>query len=339
MDIFEKLKKGDSVDMFSKEYIPAIEELNRANKMLFHVNHTEPGTKENEEAMEAFFDGTRPEGLSIFTPFQIDFPKQMQFGKRVFINHSFTAMSIGGITIGDNVQIGPNVTVVTDNHDLKNRYALKCKPVNICNNVWIGANVTILPGVTIGENAVVAGGAVVTKNVPSNTVVGGNPAKVLKQLESDKEAVDASSVKEQLQKQIEDMYRFTTRVFEFMKSNHKDEKLVELLGKATDRDERFLAEHLIHLRSSMDQDYFLIEFLNRPVTLEGKLNKKADGTYELCGYEIGDKFPVEFVDEEDNWQFGVLEKKDKAYVLIDRNRETVNIELNGLWVRTREKIN
>lgn len=187
MDIFEKLKKGEPVDMFSEEYLPAIEELNRTNKALFHVNHTEPGSKENEAAIDVFFDGTRPEEVAFFTPFQIDFPKQIEFGKRVFINHSFTAMSIGGIILEDNVQIGPNVTIVTDNHDLENRYVLKCKPVRICRNAWIGANVTIMPGVTVGENAVIAGGAVVTKDVQTNSIVGGNPAKVIRQIGEEKE--------------------------------------------------------------------------------------------------------------------------------------------------------
>ena len=111
----------------------------------------------------------------------------MRFGEHVFINHSFTAMSVGGIWLGDRVQIGPHVTIVTDNHDFSNRSVLICKPVKIGNDVWIGANVTILPGVTVGENAVIAAGAVVTKDVPANSIVGGNPAKVIRTL-SDQDA-------------------------------------------------------------------------------------------------------------------------------------------------------
>ena len=180
MNIFEKLKAGDPVDMMTAEYRPVITELIRANTALYHVNHTEPGSAENREALQDLFCGNDPEDLGLFTPVQIDLPMQMKFGKNVFINHSFTAMSIGGIELGDNVQIGPHVTIVTDNHDLKNRYVLRCKGVRVGANAWIGAGVTIMPGVTVGENAVVAGGAVVTKDVPANAVVGGNPAKVIR---------------------------------------------------------------------------------------------------------------------------------------------------------------
>ena len=185
MNVFKKLKNGEPVDMMSEEYRPAIAELHRADLALFHLNHAEPQSEKWKQALCELFDGGVPEGLGMFTPTQIDFPKQITFGKHVFINHNFTAMSIGGIEFGDNVQIGPHVTIVTDNHDLNNRYVLRCKPVIIGNNVWIGAGVSIMPGVHVGDNAVIAGGAVVTKDVPANTIVGGNPAKVIRKIEAE----------------------------------------------------------------------------------------------------------------------------------------------------------
>ena len=108
MDIFEKLKSGEPVDMMSAEYRPAVEELQRANIALYRLNNTEPTPENLKKGFDELFDGTYPDSAAIFTPVQIDFPKQITFGKNVFINHSFTAMSIGGIVIGDNVQIGPN---------------------------------------------------------------------------------------------------------------------------------------------------------------------------------------------------------------------------------------
>lgn len=187
MDIFEKLISGEPVDMMSAEYRPAIEELHRTDEALFHLNHAEPRSEEWKRAFAKLFDGQVPEGLGVFTPTQIDFPKQITFGKHVFINHNFTAMSIGGIEFGDNVQIGPHVTIVTDNHDFRNRYVLRCSKVVIGNNVWIGAGASIMPGVHIGDNAVIAGGAVVTKDVPAGAVAGGNPAKIIRMLEEDPE--------------------------------------------------------------------------------------------------------------------------------------------------------
>lgn len=183
MNIFEKLKSGEPVNMMSEEYRLAVEELHRADRALFHLNHAEPRSDEWGRAFHELFNGKVPEGLGIFTPTQIDFPGQITFGKHVFINHNFTAMSIGGIEFGDNVQIGPHVTIVTDNHDFKNRYVLRCKKVVIGNNVWIGAGVSIMPGVYVGDNAVIAGGSVVTKDVAADTIVGGNPARVIRRLD------------------------------------------------------------------------------------------------------------------------------------------------------------
>ena len=76
--------------------------------------------------------------------------------------------------------IAANVQLISNNHDLYERQILICKPVRICKNAWVGAGATILPGVTVGENAVVAAAAVVTKDVPANTIVAGNPARIIK---------------------------------------------------------------------------------------------------------------------------------------------------------------
>jgi acetyltransferase-like isoleucine patch superfamily enzyme len=92
-------------------------------------------------------------------------------------------MSRGGITIDDGAMIAANVQLISNNHDLHDHQLLICKPVHICRNAWIGAGATILPGVTVGENAVVAAGAVATKDVAPNTIVGGNPAKLIKRIE------------------------------------------------------------------------------------------------------------------------------------------------------------
>jgi acetyltransferase-like isoleucine patch superfamily enzyme len=120
----------------------------------------------------------------IFAPFYINFGKHTKIGKNVFINHACSFLDLGGITIEDDVLIGPKVNLVTENHPIEpnNRKTLICKPIMIKRNSWIGAGATILPGVTVGENAVVAAGSVVTKDVPNNTIVAGVPAKHVKDI-------------------------------------------------------------------------------------------------------------------------------------------------------------
>lgn len=118
----------------------------------------------------------------MFPPFYTDFGKNITIGKDVFINSGCHFQDQGGIEIGDGALIGHNVVLATINHDLnpkenrKNHYVA----IKIGAHVWIGSNATVLPGVTIGDYAVVAAGAVVTRDVPAMTVVGGVPAKVLK---------------------------------------------------------------------------------------------------------------------------------------------------------------
>lgn len=122
------------------------------------------------------------ETLHVNLPFYSDFGRHIRIGKNVFINSGAMFTDLGGITLEDNVLIAPRVNILTVNHPEKptERRGLILNPVLIKKNAWIGAGATILPGVTVGENAIVAAGAVVSKDVPANTMVGGVPAKVLK---------------------------------------------------------------------------------------------------------------------------------------------------------------
>ena len=180
--IFVRLSSGEPVNMLDEDYGKAIAHMSECNKICFSINTTEPDMTAIRQLENRLFNGNLDETTYIMPPLQVDFACQMQIGKQVFINHSLTCMAAGGITIDDGVMIGPNVKIVTDNHDFQNRMVLRCKPVHICRNAWIGVGAIILPGVTIGENAIVAAGAVVTKDVEPNIIVGGNPAKFIKQI-------------------------------------------------------------------------------------------------------------------------------------------------------------
>lgn len=125
------------------------------------------------------------ENFSLFPPFYTDCGKNLRIGKNVFFNSGCKMQDQGGITIGDGTLIGHNVVLATLNHeaDPKRRGNMHPAPIHIGKNVWIGANAVILPGVTVGDGAIVAAGAVVTKDVPPCTVAGGVPAKVIKEIE------------------------------------------------------------------------------------------------------------------------------------------------------------
>lgn len=124
------------------------------------------------------------ESFGLFPPFNTDCGKNLHLGKRVFINSGCKFQDQGGLFIGDDVLIGHNCMIATLNHveDPEHRGDILPSPVRIEDKVWIGANVTILPGVTVGEGAILAAGAVVTKDVEPRTVVGGVPARIIKRL-------------------------------------------------------------------------------------------------------------------------------------------------------------
>lgn len=123
--------------------------------------------------------------FNLFPPFYTDCGKNLTIGKNVFFNSGCRFQDQGGITIGDGALIGHNVVLATINHDLDpaRRGDNHPAPIHIGKNVWIGAGAVVLPNVTIGDGAIVAAGAVVSKDVPENTVVGGVPARVIKSVQ------------------------------------------------------------------------------------------------------------------------------------------------------------
>ena len=181
MDVFDRMKNGEEIDMVNdKEYMgEAFKEMQRSRKLCFKANNLEPYSDEIRKVLDELFEGRLPKTSYITPPFDIDRAKCITIGEHVFINHSLDCMSSGGITIEDNVMMGPEVALMTANHNLKNLNILKCKPILIKKGAWIGARAIILPGVTVGEGAVLAGGAVVTKDVEPYTIVGGVPARVI----------------------------------------------------------------------------------------------------------------------------------------------------------------
>ncbi len=130
-----------------------------------------------------------PDTVRVFPPLYADFGKNIHLGENVFINDCCHFQDHGGITLGDGCQIGHGVVFATLNHGLapEDRQTTYPAPIVLGRNVWVGANATILQGVTIGDNAVVAAGAVVTKDVAANTVVGGVPARLIHVIETETE--------------------------------------------------------------------------------------------------------------------------------------------------------
>jgi len=127
-------------------------------------------------------------GFLLIPPFYTAGGDEIRVGRNVFVNQNCTFYDLGGLDIGDDAMIGPNVSLITAGHPLapsERREATIGKPIVIGRNVWIAAGATVIGGVSIGDNAVVAAGSVVTKDVPANVLVAGNPARVVRSLADD----------------------------------------------------------------------------------------------------------------------------------------------------------
>lgn len=182
-DIFEIMKSGEEVRQDHPQYSLFMEKVKRALKLNPLLNASEDIDQVREKLSELI--GSKiDDSTTIFVPFYTNFGQHIEIGKNVFINHACSFLDMGGIIIEDDVLLGPKVNLITENHPIEpnNRKTLICKPITIKKNAWIGAAATILAGVTIGENAIVAAGSVVTKDVPGNTIVAGVPAKHVKNI-------------------------------------------------------------------------------------------------------------------------------------------------------------
>lgn len=181
--VYELMDQGGPTDNREPYFIEAVEEMMRARVLCAKANNLLPDDETYVQYLEELF-GRKLEDVRILTPFTCDFGNRVKFGKGVFINHSAILSASGGIEFEDGVAIAPGVRIATINHDFNERHSkYTYGKVLIKKNAWLGINVTVCPGVTIGEYAVVAAGAVVTKDVPDYAVVGGSPAKVIKYLD------------------------------------------------------------------------------------------------------------------------------------------------------------
>jgi acetyltransferase-like isoleucine patch superfamily enzyme len=180
-DVFERLLNGEIIQSHDQEAFKLREASFATKKLLVQMNSASDPV-EIRNLLSQITGSEVDESVAVFTPLYINYGKHTKIGKNVFINFDCVFLDLGGITIEDNVLIAPKVSLVSEGHPVspESRHSLVPGHIHIKKNAWIGASVTILPGVTIGENAVVAAGAVVSKDVPANTVVGGIPAKIIK---------------------------------------------------------------------------------------------------------------------------------------------------------------
>ncbi len=158
----------------------------RAMRLLERFNRSPADEPEERQRLLRELLGTLGDGAVIRPPFYCDYGYQTHIGARTFVNFGLVALDVARISIGADVQIGPNVQLLTPTHPVEagSRRAKweAARPITIGDNVWLGGGVIVCPGVTIGENTVVGAGAVVVRDLPANVVAVGNPARVVRRV-------------------------------------------------------------------------------------------------------------------------------------------------------------
>lgn len=182
--IFEKIDRDGFVYKNDPSHIYLEQEMIRSHDLSLKISLLRPTDSNYKNLLDELFKDEIDNSVSIVSPFYCDFGCRLKLSKNITINKGATIFSAGIVEIEDDVLIGPDVKIISVNHDLTDRHnKILFKKVTIKKNCWIGAGAIICPGVTLGENSVVGAGAVVTKDVEANTVVGGNPAKIIKKIE------------------------------------------------------------------------------------------------------------------------------------------------------------
>lgn len=160
-------------------------------KIIQKINNTSIEEKETIVALERQVFGKTGDNLYVTPPFQVDYGRHVEIGNNFYANMDCIFLDVNKIKIGNNVMVGPRVSFYTAGHPIDPQIRIEelefGLPITVEDNVWIGGSATILPGVTIGKNSIIAAGAVVTKDVAANTIVGGNPAQLIRAInEEDK---------------------------------------------------------------------------------------------------------------------------------------------------------
>lgn len=183
-DIIERMRSGKRISETDSDFPRLCEEIENTRRLVAELNTGYHSPYEVRVLLERIWGQPLESSVRMFPPFYTAFGKTTRVGKNVFINFGCTFLDQGGITLEDGVFIGPEAKILTEAHPEQPeiRHTLQTEPVVIRRKAWIGAGAIILPGVTVGENAIVAAGAVVTKDVPDNTIVAGVPAKTLRRI-------------------------------------------------------------------------------------------------------------------------------------------------------------
>ncbi|BFM04987.1 sugar O-acetyltransferase [Halioxenophilus aromaticivorans] len=184
-DIFERELAGELISPEDPEYIKIAKRITSAQRLIAELNNSYHSPQKVRDFIARLTGTQIDKTFFLLPPFYTDYGKNIRIGKNVFINHCCEFLDRGGITLEDNVLIGPKVNLITISHPTQPslRHSTYCAPITVKNNAWIGASASIMPGVTIGENAVVAANSVVTKDVAPNTIVAGIPAEFVKMVE------------------------------------------------------------------------------------------------------------------------------------------------------------